>query len=251
MSGASAALRLPRPDAVLIDLDDTLYAYAPAHEAALSAVRQRCMVRLGLEQAAFDGTFETARAQVKAALGPTASAHNRLLYFHRLIELSTKKSDPMLALELEKIYWRRFLSSAELFPDARDFIDELRYAKIPTALVTDLTAQVQLRKLVYFELDHAFDVVVTSEEVGADKPDARMYEAALSKLGLGKHARLWMLGDCPEKDIRGAKQAVSAFTIQKLHAGVSRADGADLHVDDFSTLLALTRALLGSQGAPA
>jgi putative hydrolase of the HAD superfamily len=247
MTSSSAAVRLSRPDAVLVDLDDTLYAYAPAHAAGLLAVRQRCEMRLGLGGSAFDSAFENARGQVKKTLGHTASAHNRLLYFMRLIELSTNKSDPMLALDLEKTYWRRFLSSAELFPDARDFIGALRYAKIPVALVTDLTAQIQLRKLVYFELDHAFDAVVTSEEVGADKPDPRMYETALSKLGLDKSkVRLWMLGDCPDKDMRGAKQAVAAFTIQKVHSGVRRADHADLHVNDFSTLLALTRDALAA-----
>jgi HAD superfamily hydrolase (TIGR01549 family) len=247
MSGAARGAQLPRPDAVLVDLDDTLYAYAPAHAAALLAARERCEVRLGIEGSAFDRFFEAARAHVKQALGHTASAHNRLLYFQRLIELSTNKSDPMLALELEKTYWRRYLSSAELFPHVRDFIDELRYAKIPTALVTDLTTQIQLRKLVYFELDHAFDAVVTSEEVGADKPDPRMYEAALSKLGLEKgKARAWMIGDCPEKDVRGAKRALAAFTIQKLHAGVERSEEADLHIHDFAALLAQTRAALGT-----
>jgi putative hydrolase of the HAD superfamily len=241
----SGAPRPSRPDAVLIDLDNTLFAYGPAHAAGLFAARERCELRLGIEAAAFDRFFEAARAHVKQTLGNTGSGHSRLLYFQRLIELSTNKSDPMLALELEKAYWRRFLSSAQLFPQVRDFIDELRYAKIPTALVSDLTTQIQLRKLVYFELDHAFDAVVTSEEVGADKPDPRMYETALAKLGLAKGtARVWMIGDCPDKDVRGAQQAVAAFAIQKLHAGVRRADHADLHVHDFGALLAHTRAAL-------
>lgn len=244
MNSPASASGPRRPDAVLIDLDDTLYAYAPAHAAGLAAVRDRCVTRLGIEASSFDALFERARAQVKQALGHTASAHNRLLYFKGVIELSTNRCDPMLALDLEKVYWRRFLSSAELFRAARDFIDELRYAKIPVALVTDLTCQIQLRKLVYFELDHAFDAVVTSEEVGADKPDPRTYRMALSRLGLDPDkAHVWMVGDCPDKDMRGAKQAISAFAIQKLHAGVARAEAADMHIHDFEALLALTRSL--------
>lgn len=242
-----ASARTRRPDAVLIDLDDTLYAYAPAHDAGLAAVREQCARRLGLAESTFDERFEAARAHVKQTLGHTASAHSRLLYFKRLIEVSTSRSDPMLTIELEKVYWRRFLSSAELFQEARDFIDELRYAKIPIALVTDLTCQIQLRKLVYFELDHAFDAVVTSEEVGADKPDPRMYQTALTRLGVDQaKAHVWMVGDCPNKDILGAKQALAAFTIQKLHAGVARAEAADLHIHDFGSLLAFTRSLSAS-----
>jgi putative hydrolase of the HAD superfamily len=247
MNQRSAIKQIPRPDAVLLDLDDTLYAYGPAHRAGMLAAQERGAVRLGIDASLFDSTFEIARAQVKQRLGHTGSAHSRLLYFHRLIELSTNKSDPMLALELEKTYWRRYLANAELFPCVRDFIDELRYAKIPIALVTDLTTQIQLRKLVYFDLDQAFDVVVTSEEVGADKPDPRIFEVALSKLGMdaGKK-RIWMIGDSPEKDILGAKQAVSAYAIQKIHAGIAHAEAADLHVDNFSALLALTRASLAA-----
>src|SRR6185295_7053155 len=113
------------------------------------------------------------------------------------------------------------------FGGARDVIDELRYAKIPVALVTDLTAQIQMRKLVYFDLEHAFDAVVTSEEAGADKPDARIFQLALVKLQLAdKQPRVWMLGESPEKDIDGARNAIGALTIQKVHHGVEPAQNA-------------------------
>jgi len=37
--------------------------------------------------------------------------------------------------------------------------------------VTDLTSHIQLGKLTCFGLEDTFDAVVTSEEVGKDKPD--------------------------------------------------------------------------------
>jgi putative hydrolase of the HAD superfamily len=207
-----------KPDAVLIDLDDTLYAYSPAHAAGTIAARSLCGERLGLEPQAFEQTFERAKADVKGRLGATAASHHRLLYFQRMVEMITGRSDAALSLDLEKVYWRRFIATARIVPGARDVIDELRYQKIPTALATDLTAQVQMRKIVYFELEHAFDVVVTSEEAGAEKPDPRIFELALSKLGLeSKSPGVWMIGESGAKDITGARRAIAAVTLQKLH----------------------------------
>jgi HAD superfamily hydrolase (TIGR01549 family) len=240
-----------KPDAVLIDLDDTLYAYSPAHAAGTIAARNLCGERLGLEPQAFEETFERAKSDVKARLGATAASHHRLLYFQRMIEMITGKSDASLSLDLEKAYWRRFIATARIFPGARDVIDELRYQKIPTALVTDLTAQVQMRKIVYFELEHAFDVVVTSEEAGAEKPDPRIFKLALSKLGLeGKGPHVWMIGESAKKDVDGARQAVSAVTLQKLHHGVEVAENADYHFRDFGALAEVLRTLFARSDAP-
>jgi FMN phosphatase YigB (HAD superfamily) len=226
-----------KPDAVLFDLDDTLYAYSPAHAAGIIAARQHCEAKIGLDPAAFDARFAEARDDVNARLSGTAASHHRLLYFQRLVESATGKSDAALSLELEKVYWRRFMATARLFPGARVLIEQLRYAKIPTALVTDLMAQIQMRKIVYFELEHAFDAVVTSEEAGAEKPDPRIFELAVEKLGLaGKSARIWMIGESAEKDIAGAREALGAVTLQKLHHGVEPSDLADVQFRVFSAL---------------
>jgi putative hydrolase of the HAD superfamily len=129
------------------------------------------------------------------------------------------------------------MATARLFPGARVLIEQLRYEKIPTALVTDMTAQIQMRKIVYFELEHAFDAVVTSEEAGAEKPDPRIFELAVKKLGLaGKSARIWMIGENAKKDIVGAREALGAVTLQKLHHGVEPSDLADVQFRVFTAL---------------
>lgn len=236
------------PDALLIDLDNTLYPYEPAHTVGMSAAAAKCEEQLGLDAKAFGEHFDAARREVKEQVRSTAASHSRLLYFQRLIEKTTGKSDPALSLDLEKTYWRRFMSAARLCPGARELIEECRFHRIPIALVTDLTAQIQMRKLVYFELDNAFDMIVTSEETGTDKPDPRMFELALRKLGRSaSSSRIWMIGDDEEKDIRGARSAVNAVTIQKLHPGVVKSALADAHVSDFADLTAAIRGI-GDKG---
>lgn len=237
---------LQKPDAVLFDLDNTLYAYEPAHDLAMVAVETRCNASLGLDSAAFKALFDEARKEVKTRLGHQAASHSRLLYFQRVIERAAGKANPALTLELEKTYWRRFMSAASLFPGARDLLGELRFAGIPLLLVTDLTAQIQLRKLVFFELEHAFDQIVTSEEAGADKPDARPYRLALEKAGLPASGRYWMIGDSPERDIVGAQKAVGALGIQKVHHGVPRSNDATLVVTDLQAFAEAIRVAFNS-----
>ena len=55
-----------------------------------------------------------------------------------------------MALDFEQTYWRSFLSSSKLFSNVKDFLDDLRSASIKMAVITDLTAQIQFRKLVYW-----------------------------------------------------------------------------------------------------
>ncbi len=50
---------------------------------------------------------------------------------------------------------------------------------------------------------------------------------------------LWMIGDDPEADIRGAREAVGAVTLQKVHPGVSKgreAAAPDAWFDSFREL---------------
>jgi FMN phosphatase YigB (HAD superfamily) len=64
----------------------------------------------------------------------------------------------------------------------QDFIVQLKSDGIITANITDLTAQIQFRKMVYLGLDEYFDYVVTSEEAGKDKPHRAPFDIILSKI---------------------------------------------------------------------
>jgi len=226
------------PDAILFDTDNTLYAYEPAHAAAMTAVRDKVMRTFSIDAGAFDEAFAAARQEVKQRLKHTASSHSRLLYMQRMLEIIGLGSQVMLALDFEQTYWRTFLSHAVLFDGVKALLDDLRLLGVPTVVVTDLTAQIQFRKIVYFGLDAYFDFIVTSEEAGRDKPDAAPFLIALEKLQLqGK--RVWMIGDNPENDIAGARREIGAVTLQKIHAGVVRGRGEfapDASFAEFSEL---------------
>lgn len=212
------------PDGILFDTDNTLFDYAPAHETALKAVCKKVTSHLSISQSEFLEAFDVARKQIKKQLGNTASSHSRLLYMQRTMELLGLGSQILLSLELEQTYWRTFLRTAKLFDDVPEFLDEIRLLGIPMVIVTDLTAQIQFRKIVYFQLDRYFDLVVTSEEAGQDKPSAAPFELALEKMRCSGD-RIWMIGDSSVNDIGGARRHLKGATFQKIHSGVKIGTG--------------------------
>jgi putative hydrolase of the HAD superfamily len=214
------------PDAILFDTDNTLYPYDPAHDAAQSAVREKVTKTFSISQDDFDTAFNEARTQVKRRLKHTASSHSRLLYLQRMLEIMGLGSQVLLALDFEQTYWRTFLSNAVLFDGVKELLDDIRLLGIPTAIVTDLTAQIQFRKVVYFGLDHYFDYIVTSEEAGFDKPHEAPFQIALEKMRPNGDC-VWMIGDNPVNDIRGGREKINAVTLQKIHAGVEIGTGTN------------------------
>ena len=227
------------PDGILFDTDNTLYPYDPAHQKAMSALKQKISNTLNVPVKDVEKNFNQARFEVKKLLKNSAASHSRLLYVQRMLEFFGLGSQVLLALDFEQTYWRVFLSEAKLFPGLQKFLEELRLLQMPMAIVTDLTAQIQFRKMVYFDLDHYFDYIVTSEEVGYDKPHRLPFEISLKKMNLHKKQNIWFIGDNPKNDIEGAKKHINATTLQKIHKGVTRATGryqADLEFTNYKDL---------------
>ena len=75
------------PDAVLLDTDNTLYPYDPAHDAAKIAVREKVKTAFSISSDEFEHTYLKARSEVKGRLKGVASSHSRLLYMQRMLEL--------------------------------------------------------------------------------------------------------------------------------------------------------------------
>ena len=231
------------PDAILFDTDNTLYPYKPSHDKAQEAVRAKVISTFSITSEEFDRAFKEARNQIKARLKHTAASHSRLLYLQRMLEIMGLGSQVLLALDFEQTYWRTFLSNAILFDEVKELLDDIRLLGIPTAIVTDLTAQIQFRKIVYFGLNNHFDFIVTSEEAGFDKPHEAPFQIALQKMR-PKGDCIWMVGDNPVNDIRGARENINAVTLQKIHTGAKLGTGKNTPDASFKEFAALRKLIV-------
>jgi HAD superfamily hydrolase (TIGR01509 family) len=94
--------------------------------------------------------------------------------------------------------YRRTIDPAEwqLYPDTVRVLDALRDRGIHTAVVSNIAWDI---RPVLAEADARPDEYVLSFEVGAAKPDPRIFEAALATLGVAASDAL-MIGDSVEND---------------------------------------------------
>lgn len=225
------SINFKRPDVIIFDTDNTLYEYEVANKMAEDAVERVLNNRFKINSDLFRSTYQKSKKEIKAQLGKTASSHSRLLYFQRFLEILGFKAKLKLALELEETFWNTYLDNAFLFPGIKELLGEIRNKKIAIAIVTDLTSNIQMRKLTYFNLEDTFDAFVTSEEVGVDKPDPKVFNLLLKKLGLTSKNHIWMVGDNPETDIIGGKN-IGAVTFQRIKKNINAGEGK--YMPDFT-----------------
>jgi putative hydrolase of the HAD superfamily len=99
-----------------------------------------------------------------------------------------------LFLQLEEIFWQNFLSEIELFAGVEEFLKLIKNQNIPLALVTDLTSNIQYRKLVKLGMVSCFDFILTSEEAGGDKPSGLPF-VILDRAFMHIPKNSWFIGD--------------------------------------------------------
>jgi FMN phosphatase YigB (HAD superfamily) len=189
--------QLMKPSLVVFDLDDTLYSYQECNEAGDKALTAMGAARTGLSVSAFSAALSKARITVKNRLGDVASSHSRLLYIHEALAVLGFSNQASLALSLEQEFWREYLLRMQLRNSAEDLLLALRFNHIPIALVTDLTLQIQLRKLVYLGLESFFDVVVASEESSGDKNGLAPFHVMADRCPDDWLENVWFIGDGP------------------------------------------------------
>ena len=84
-------------------------------------------------------------------------------------------------------------------------LDRLREAGWLVAIATNGATDQQWAKIRRTGLENHVDAVAVSEEVGATKPDRRMFDIAAQRCGTALHETDWMIGDCATRDIGGAQ----------------------------------------------
>lgn len=188
---------------ILIDLDDTIYSYDECHQAGLrSSFLKLSQVNPQTTVETFLNEYHYIQKELKIKLGSTAASHHRLLYFQYILE-KLNYWHPELCLELDKTYWSSFKSHMKLNNGVGEFLKLANNKNIPVVIVTDMIASVQMEKVLSLQIHSYIKYIVTSEEIGIEKPDHRIFNAALKKINCQEQDTM-MIGDNFEKDIIAA-----------------------------------------------
>ena len=183
------------PDLVVVDLDGTLYEYEVCHVAGMESLYEFVKPQLGLSRTEFQSFFDQARARVKTRLGNVASSHSRLVYLEQLMIDNNLGFRPKLLLQGTQIYWSTFLSRMIIRPGVEEFLLTCRQLGIRVAVVTDLTSEIQLRKIVRLGLETYVDYFLTSEFVGSDKETMAGFELLKGLPDNHGNSFSWYIGD--------------------------------------------------------
>lgn len=191
--------------AVLFDLDDTLFDHRGASRAALAEVHRR-------HAAASDfAAFERHHARILEELHLEVLAGARDLddarreRFRRVfaeigIELPGSDAD-----EVAAAYRSGYLPSWRAVEGARDLVAAIR-ERVRVGVISNNLIDETREKLVFCELAPLVHTVVVSGDEGISKPDPRLFDIALDRLGVARDEAV-MFGDSWAADITGAARA--------------------------------------------
>lgn len=200
---------------ILLDIDNTIYAYDECHRIAMLAVKNKINEIKKITDKEFSQVYKMARKRVNIDLNTQGASHSRILYFQKLLEKILGKTDFKLTLELEEVYWNTFLDEMKLLDNVYEFLEECQKNRIEICVITDLTVGIQIRKILKLKINNFIDFLVTSEEAGVEKPHPYIFKLCLEKLNL-KANEVIVIGDNFKKDIMGAE----LLGINYIHVGV-------------------------------
>ncbi|MBT4804376.1 MAG: HAD family hydrolase [Legionellales bacterium] len=214
-----ADIGLINTQGVLIDLDDTIYSYQDAHKTAINSCWESFnnAYRSRLNKPEFYNLYQKNRLAVTSRHANSGACRSRLLAFQAIFEQLQLQQAFNLALEYEELYWHTLITSSKIYEEALVFLERCKKHAIPVCIITDMQAQIQIKKIQHLKINHLINYLVTSEEAGVEKPDKKIFQIALKKLNKDASAVI-MIGDSMEKDIQGAQNCgIRTYQIRSNH----------------------------------
>lgn len=189
---------------VIFDLDDTLYDFSSAHAESMRRLKAYARTALELPPERFDALYQEVFHRQAQRLHGTAAEHSRVIRYQMLLEAAGK---PVFqAPEMAERYWNALLNCARPAPDAAEALAKLRFMGLTIGIGSNMTTHWQFAKLKRMGLTAYVDYVVTSEEAGAEKPDARFFALCAEKAGCAPE-KCAFVGDSLKSDALGARDA--------------------------------------------
>lgn len=190
--------------AIIFDLDDTLYSWKATHSGAMDKVAAYVRETLKTDPEEMFSFYKAEMKQMEAEIGKQAAIHSRLIRFLRFLE--HKKLPLDHAQIMDRIYWHAVLDAAVPEPGCPEALAQLKQQGYILGMGTNMTLDWQLAKLSKLNLLQFFSFIVSSEEAGVEKPDARIFRMCAQRAGVAPEECLF-IGDSLKGDVLGAENA--------------------------------------------
>ena len=193
--------------AVLFDLDDTLFDHWHSTIEALTALMNvhRCFDVWSLDQFVMRHSQRLEQVHLEVLAGRLTVDLARILRFSQLASDAGEPVTREQAAVLASDYRRAYCAAWQPVPGAMALLDAI-HPRAPIGVVSNNVVGEQLDKIRTCGLERYLDTVVISEEAGVAKPDPRIFEIALARIGCDASEAV-MVGDAWGTDVAGARAA--------------------------------------------
>lgn len=226
---SAPASRAPR--AVFFDLDDTIFDHARATRVALAAVRETepALAAWSLDELDRRHRLVLEAWHQEVLAGRATIEQARVARFGELIVAAGGPDARDRAADLAAAYREVYAATWFTVPGAVPLVEAIRARGIGIAIVTNNVLVEQQLKLDRCGLTSLRATLITSEEIGHQKPAVAIFQAALDRLGVAAGETV-MVGDAWATDIEGARRAGIRPVWLNRFGDVSRdRDVAELH----------------------
>lgn len=200
---------------IILDLDNTLYNYDYCNNLANNKIFEYIKNKYNFEINYINSKYCEINKSLKYELNTTASSHNRNIYIKQLCEVLKIPYNEVFIIN--KIYWDTFFFYIKPYESVTEFIKFNKKNNIKIGILTDFELEYQILKLQNLNLLEYIDIIISSEEIGIEKPSKQMFLTILDKLNCNKNDTI-MIGDNYEKDIIGAKNInIFSFYFNEKH----------------------------------
>ena len=187
---------------IMMDIDNTLLDFdAAEHKALLETLQQ---FSLPCDEAAVSRYHEI-NSSLWGELNKGKIRRDKLVVerFDRFVK---EIGAAAKATELNRAYTEHLATHADVIPGAEEALQEL--AEVATMIaVSNGTESVERGRLKLSGFEKYFDDIFISETVGVSKPNPKMCQMAMRKLGIEHSDKVLVVGDSLSADIQGGVNA--------------------------------------------
>ncbi len=195
----------PFPKAVIFDLDDTLYDHLHSARHGLIELAKRYPLMQSVSVLELEDRYSDALESIHLRLlkGEVNQSTARIVRMQQLFASFGIDVGDQTAFDEYKRFRADYDSAGQVVAGTHDLLCQLRAINIRLAIITNNMVSEQWPKLEQLDLTRHFEVVSISEEVGASKPDRKIFDVTLDRLSLNVD-EVVMVGDSLTSDIAGA-----------------------------------------------
>ena len=187
---------------IMMDIDNTLLDFDAAERKALLETLQQ--FSLPCDEAAVSRYHEI-NSSLWGELNKGKIRRDKLVVerFDRFVK---EIGAAAKATELNRAYTEHLATHADVIPGAEEALQEL--AEVATMIaVSNGTESVERGRLKLSGFEKYFDDIFVSEAVGVSKPNPKIFQMAMRKLGIEHSDKVLVVGDSLSADIQGGVNA--------------------------------------------